>query len=457
MPWNRWYSFKSYVRSALWLIPFIALVVGVALKRLSEWFGNWAASAGWWERGKAFLELEPAEAQAFLDRIFSINISFLVFTFGSLLVAIQVAGGQYTPRIIATTLLRDNVIRGISGIFVFTLLWSNRTMVQLSETHVPQLQVLLAGIFGVISLVAFLFLIDYAARFLRPVSLVARVGENGIDVIHSVYPTVIRHGDVAAQRVVKRRLGFLHWPARVEAATASVGSKALGKPGRTIVHQGNSGIVLAVNIPSLIAEAQRAQCVIEVAPQVGDFVAVDEPLFHIYGNAGVLDERKLRALIAFGSERTMEQDPLFALRILVDIALKALSPAINDPTTAVLSIDQLHRLLRTVGLRNLRTDEFADYSGQLRVILRTPNWENFVHLSFREIRQYGASSLQIVRRLHAMIDNLKQTLPDSRHAALQIELDLLNRAAAKHFVFSEDLALARVPDAQGLGGAARAA
>ena len=86
---------------------------------------------------------------------------------------------------------------------------------------------------------------------------------------------------------------------------------------------------------------------IELAPQVGDFVGVGEPLFFLHGGAAAIDEHTLRACIVFGSERTMEQDPLFAFRILVDIAIKALSAAINDPTTAVLAIDQLHRLLRT--------------------------------------------------------------------------------------------------------------
>jgi uncharacterized membrane protein len=189
-------------------------------------------------------------------------------------------------------------------------------------------------------------------------------------------------------------------------------------------------------------------------PQVGDFVAVDEPLFHLYGNFGAIDENKLRTLVAFGTERTMEQDPMFAFRILVDIALKALSAAINDPTTAVLAIDQLHRLLRVVGKRSLRVEEIEDRSGRVRVILRTPNWENFVHISFREIRQYGASSIQIARRLRAAIENLIQCLPEHRHEALRVELMLIDRAIERHHPFPEDLALARIPDSQGLGGSA---
>ena len=133
-----------------------------------------------------------------------------------------------------------------------------------------------------------------------------------------------------------------------------------------------------------------------------------------------------------------------------------MSPAINDPTTAVLAIDQLHRLLRIVGERSLHCHEITDSTGQLRVIFRTPNWEDFVHITFREIRHCGANSLQIARRMRALVISLIQNLPEHRHPALQEELDLLDRAIAQQFTFPEDLALARIPDAQGLGGASDA-
>ncbi len=113
-----------------------------------------------------------------------------------------------------------------------------------------------------------------------------------------------------------------------------------------------------------------------------------------------------------GLERTIEQDSTFAFRVIVDIAIKALSSAINDPTTAVLAIDQLQRLLRTVGNRDLHDERIFDSDGQLRVIFRTPNWTDFVQLAFSEIRQYGTRSLQVVRRLRATIEYLLQTLPE---------------------------------------------
>ena len=111
-----------------------------------------------------------------------------MFTFGSLLVAIQVAGGQLTPRIIATTLLRNNVVRYSVGLFVFTLVFAVQGVLNRQEELVGELVSLVTGILGVACIADFLFLIDYAARLLRPVAVVARVGDEGVAMIKSVYP-----------------------------------------------------------------------------------------------------------------------------------------------------------------------------------------------------------------------------------------------------------------------------
>jgi uncharacterized membrane protein len=109
--------------------------------------------------------------------------------------------------------------------------------------------------------------------------------------------------------------------------------------------------------------------------------------------------------------------------------------------------------LRLVGLRNLGSEELRDDAGQLRLVFRTPNWEDYVHLSCTEIRHCGAGSIQVVRRLRAMLDNLVQTLPPHRHAELHLQLDLLDRTVEGSYKFAEDRLLARIGDSQGLGGA----
>jgi uncharacterized membrane protein len=359
------------------------------------------------------------------------TISFIVFAFSSLLVAIQVASAQLTPRIIATTLLRDGTIRRIVALFVLTFSFGLGTLVR-SQSEVKYLLLTFAVVLGATSTVAFIYLIDYAARLLRPVSIVWRLGEEGLKVIEEVYPTKIkgRHSPTP-----------LHPP--------------LGQPARTIYHHGKSAIILAVDLDALRSEAERTAGVIEFAHQIGDFVSVGEPLFLLHGSAEAADDRLLQSAVAFGPERTIEQDATFAFRVIVDIALKALSRAINDPTTAVLAIDQLHRLLRAVGRRHLHDDAIRDSQRQVRVVLRTPNWEDFVVLSCREIRLYGAENYQIARRLRAMMQNLMSSLPESRRPALAVELDLLNRTLDALPMQPEDRALAQEADLQGLGAPLR--
>ena len=313
MFWKQSYYFKDRFRSSLWLVPLItipfALVATRVLFRVDGWLG--------WR----FMDFGTSGAEAMLGSIITATLSFVVFTFASLLVALQVASGQLTPRIIATILVRNNVVRYTTGLFIFTLLFAVSARNRIEDESF-QLVIFVSAFLGILCFAAFLFLIDYAARLLRPISIVSHVGEAGIAVIDSVYP------DPNLGPTQSNSLRF-----------------NLGKPARTIEHRGTSEVVLAANVDELVAEAHGSGGVIEFVPQVGDFIATGEPLFKVYGAAALLDEGRLKSHVAFGPERTLEQDPTFAFRIIVDIALKALSPAINDPTTAVIAIDQLHRLL----------------------------------------------------------------------------------------------------------------
>jgi uncharacterized membrane protein len=421
MKWNRWYVAKSYLSSALWTVPFFALVMeNVAIRIIfgrSEWLG-WLPWFG----------MTAAGTTDALNTAETMNASFIVFTFSSILIAIQVASGQLTPRIIATTLLRDNVIRWTVGLFTFTMLFAIGTRARLDNSITHPAITITWGL-GIVSIAAFLFLIDYTARLLRPISIVWRISEDGIKVINSIYP------------------------ASLEAALPPREYPRPQAVSRTVDHEGRSGCILAINLKALISLAQRVDGVIELVPRVGDFVAVGDALFHLYGPDTVrIDDRMLRAQVAFGRERTIEQDSTFAFRVIVDVGIKALSPAINDPTTAVLAIDQIHRLLRLVGRRHLHDDALFDGSGALRVIFPTPNWEDFVRLAVSELRLYGAGNFQVSRRLLAMLENLLDSLAENRWPELLHERNLLNQMLERLHIFPEDLALARQPDFQGLGG-----
>jgi uncharacterized membrane protein len=291
MSWNHWYRFSSYLRSSLWVVPFIAIPLELALTRVLHRLDGWL---GW-----TLLGYPMAGAQALLQTIITATMTFSVFTFASMLVAVQVASGQLTPRIIATTLLRDGTVKYIVGLFVFTLFFSVSALNQMHK-EVHQLVVFVAAVLGILCFAAFLYLIDYAARLLRPVSILGRIGDGGIAVIDHVYPGP-----------------------SIGAAPAALPSDSLSTPARSVQHGQSSGIVLAVNVKVLIAAAEKSGGVIEFVPQVGDFVASGDPLFDLYGGAASVNDDVLLGTVILGSERTMEQDPTFAFRIAVDIALRA--------------------------------------------------------------------------------------------------------------------------------------
>src|SRR5208283_4551639 len=248
MHWNRRYIIKSYTRASLWLVPFFSVILYIVVYRITYGIEGWLLWTGQIDEKTSFLGLTMVGARSGLDTVVTLNLSFLVFTFGSLLVAIQIAGGQYTPRIIATTLLRDNAIRFTVGYFVFTMLFTLRVLSRMGGETVHQFNTFIAGVLGLISIVVFLYLINSAARFLRPVSIVKPVGQSGLAVIESVYPESTTR------------------PRSVETSPRPT------SPDRTVVNVGASGIVLAVDLDGLVIQARHANGFIELVPQVGDFV-----------------------------------------------------------------------------------------------------------------------------------------------------------------------------------------
>jgi uncharacterized membrane protein len=418
MTWLQRYHVRHYTSNAIWLFPVLAMVVAVGAVRFVDGID---ARLGW-ESG-----LHPDTARAVLGALASSMFTFIVFVCSALLVAFQLASAQLTPRIIGLV-MREPIPRLALTIFVFTFTFALSALVRIS-TSVPLLTAYLVAYSCLGSLVMFLYLIDHVCRLLRPSGAVRSVARVGRKVIESVYP---------------RRLG--------EPEAAPPGAADIASQAPTTIPSHRDGVVLAFDLEGLVSLARRADAVIELVPEVGDFVAVGDPLFRVFRGAAAVPAEALYQSVAVGQERTLEQDPTFAFRILVDIASKGLSPAINDPTTAVLAIDQIHHLLRNVGNRHLQVGQRRDAEGRLRVVYRTPDWEAFVHLAVTEIRQFGGESIQVTRRLRAMLDNLLQTVPESRAALLRQEVNLLRRSAERAFHEPEDRALAEVSDLQGVGG-----
>ena len=419
MTWLQRYRLRSFLRSSAWLPPLVGLVAALLANRLlrsaDQWLG-WQARVG------------VEGARIVLTALASSMLTFIVFVFSILLLAVQLASAQLTPRVIAL-FYRNRTLKLSLAVFVFVFTFDLALLLRINES-VPQLSVWLAGYSSVASIGVFLYMIDKVGKSLRPVTILTMIGRAGHDVIGSVYPHPV---DSAGTR------------------SSVSGDEPAGGPQR-IIWNFRPGVVLAFDPAGLAALAQRADCVIEVVPQVGDFISSGDPLFRVHGGRDVGD-RELQQAIAIGPERTMEQDPAFAFRIIVDIAAKALSPAINDPTTAVLAIDQLHHLLRSAGHRDLDTGRVRDETGRLRLKYRTPDWEDLVGLAVTEIRHYGKDSIQIARRLRAMLESLIPAVPEERAARLREELDLLHRTVERNFADVEDRTRADRADSLGIGGA----
>jgi uncharacterized membrane protein len=419
MTWIQRHRLRAYVSNSIGIGPTFGIAAGIVVSRLSLAIDR---EFGW------TMPHHVDAVRTVLITLASCMFSFVVFLASALLIAVQLASAQMTPRIIGLV-FRDRTIKVAMTLFVTALTLSVSVVLHMRD-QVPALTVRFAAYSCVVGLVVFLYLVSHIGRILRPSKALRTVARLGQNVIESVYPRLLADLHADGQATPRRLLG--------ERASSIPSNK--------------DGVILAFNTAGIVALARRADCVLELVPQVGDFVAFGTPLFNIYGDTSRVPVAELTLSVAIGQERSMEQDPAFAFRIMVDIACKALSPAINDPTTAVLAIDQIHHLLRKVGMRYLEDERIRDEDGRLRLLYRTPGWEDFVHLAATEIRHYGCQSMQVNRRLHAMFQSLMDILPAVRRPALQRELELLNRTAIRSFSEPEDREMAAHGDSQGMGG-----
>lgn len=418
MNWRQRYRLQLYLRNSLWVLPALSIVLAMISVTLLTRYENSIGSHA---------NISADNVRLIISTVAGSTFTLVVLVSSAVLLAIQLASAQLTPRIIAMV-YRSPQQKLAFAIFVFTFTFSAALLARIEDTA-PRWASSLAAYGFLLDLALFILFIDSIGKMLRPSAAVRAVATAGRGVIRAAYPVFLE--EEAPQ------------PATVKSLTDA-------KP--RIVLSALDGSVLAFDMKGLATLAQRHDCLIELVPEVGQFVAVGDPLFKIYHGKGGPDDAVLRNSVAKGDERTFEQDPLFAFRILVDIAAKALSPAINDPTTAVLAIDQIHHLLRDVGKRNLGNGRVMDQSGKVRLIYRLPNWEDFVLLSVTEIRHYGRDSIQVQRRLRAMIEDLLETLQPKRAPILEKEMTLLASSTKRSFQDQADQTLAETADLQGIGG-----
>ncbi len=426
MSWAFRSRFTGFIRSSLWLVPALstmAAFLSIPLLRVLDR-----------RLGFQFFHYSAEGARALGSIVAAAMLSFVVLFFSVLLLTVQIASSTLSPRIIARP-FRSRTLKASLGLFVFTLIYSMGLVARGTEENIGQLLTAMVIVLTVISICVFLYVVEHVGKELRPVTVMADVASEGLRVIKAVYP-ILLEPHTTLEEVPD--------------------DHAQPPPARVVINNGDPGVVLGFDLRALLEAAVGGACRIEIIPQIGDYVATNDPVFRLHGGGAAISSKELFRRIGLGRERDLEQDPAFAFRIIVDIASKALSPAINDPTTAVLGIDQIHSLLREVGLRRLDTGLVRDSTGQLRLVYRTPDWDDFVGLAVTEIRQFGANSTQVVRRMRAMLEDLISILPPNRSTVLRQELELLRSTVNRGFAVPQERARAESADFQGLGGHLRA-
>jgi uncharacterized membrane protein len=290
----------------------------------------------------------------------------------------------------------------------------------------------IAGLLVLSSLLLFVFFLDRFIHRLRPVAVAMLVA----DYVHRDFERY------AAALATAPDVFF----GAIEPA---------GEQPALVIRSARPGAVQALDVRGLVRWAREHECLVVICHQIGDFVAAGARLIETYGgNApGGRAERRLGKMIVLGDERTIEQDPAFAVRIMVDIAERALSAAINDPTTAVQVLNHLSDVLRLIGTTDFSRSRWrADDAIRTGLVIPARSWEEYLMLGVTEIREFGSTSIQVTRRMRAMLEELHDEIRLEHRPAVEEELARLDVTIKRTFANSVDLDRANTADPQGIGG-----
>lgn len=401
-------------RAGLWFIPLSCVLAGVALS-----FGTIAIDQAYdYNLVPQWLSGGPDAAIEIFGTIAASMVSLAALVLTITMVVVQLAMGQFSPRIVQR-ILQDKPSQLAIGIFVGTFAHAMLALreVQSDEGVVPGVAVLVAFILVVISIMVLVWYVDHIGRALRVSALIELVGNDTRKLLDQIYADV--------------------------GATNSDGSTI---PAPT------SGVIIRIDHDKLVRVAKAGGCVLTLRPALGEFVPADAPLFEITGDGARLDVNAAMRSIEFGLERTLDQDMAYGLRLLVDIAERSLSDGpFQDPTTAVQAIDRLHDCLRQLAPRPFPDGRYRDEAGEVRLVTSSMTWEDYVHLAFDEIRIAGSGSPQIARRLRAAIKDLLAVAPPQRKRPLQQQLDLLRSGVGGSMSEAVDRNNSLQADPSGLG------
>jgi uncharacterized membrane protein len=352
-------------------------------------------------------------ARSLLSTIASAMISVTGLVFSITMVVMQLASSQFTPRLLGDFLSSrtTQVTLGVftsSFVFAFMVLRDVRGGV---SPFVPQLSVTVAFLLVLASVVMFFAFIHHITVSIQVGQVIDRIAHATLSVLEEGSPT--------------------EWD-----DTSAVPPSWSQQPGPSVlVTTGDRhGVVQRIQYSDLVAHAEKAGVVVELLTRSGDVRHTGQDLARVHGAAPddpVLDQ--VRSAVVLGKDRTLQQDPEFGVRQLVDIAERALSPGINDPTTAVQVLDELHRILRVAAARADRSSYLVDGAGAVRVIDRPTTFARLLDLSLDEVAHYGRDTLQVPPRIEALLDDL-EPMARPEHAAVVAakRADLRSRHGGRH-------------------------
>lgn len=415
------------LRESMWLLPLVAgllaIVLGVGLSALEGRLGPIPGITD-----------SPDTASTVLATGATTTITFAGLVFSITLLALQLTSSQFSPRALRQFLrAREGqlALALFSATFVYELTVLTR-IESVEEPFVPSVATTVGAVLAVASVAGFVGFIHHITQAIRVVNIIESVA----DETRGTAEAVQRSDDGCD---VDRLLSAL--------AVRSL-----------VVREHPGAVLQVVSRDDLAHLASQRGSVLRLLVDIGDFVpngravveewaAPDHPL-------PPLEWHDVSEAFAFGAERTMNADLAFGYRQLVDIAEKALSPGINDPTTAVQVIDRLHDLLRVESTRPPLADQLLDDDG-FGLVWDPVRFRDLVHLAFDEIRHYGGGDVQVVRRARAALEDLLAAAPPERRGVLRKVIDQYEDEARRRFADPADLVASRVPDIQGMGRPSR--
>ncbi|MFD4722859.1 DUF2254 domain-containing protein [Streptomyces sp. NPDC058423] len=419
---------REHLRDTFWFAPTMALVLVCILWGVAD-----TLDAALVETLRRNGDLETIrhlmgiaeDARTIVTTVSAAMMTFIGVVFSISLVAVQMAAGNLTPRIVRI-FIRSRISKLTFAVFLATFLLSLLVLTSYDSdadprdiTTVPLLQSALTVPMVVLSLVLFIAYVTQTLQLMKVGPVVERINKESLD-------------EVARMPVQ----GPDETPLAPEIARMS--------------HQGHAGVLRDAHIARLVRVARRNRVVLRLIPRIGDYVVPGTPVLAVHGPR-VPARSALRHTVSVGVERTFHQDLGFGLRQLSDIALRALSPAVNDPTTAVQCLDRIVEFLAVVATRPLGAVHHRDRKGVVRLVQNVPGWTDLVDLGLTEIRGNAAASPQVSRRMLAGIDDLLRLVPDERRAPLERHRALLVQAVERTLPEAAERAFALRPDRQGIG------